>query len=290
MRASLFAIAFFGIVVLLIGFGRSMWAGVSYGASASARAERAADPGAHPVIVELFTSEGCSDCPPADRLLAQLQRTQPVPGADIIALEEHVDYWNGHGWNDPFSSSQFTYRQYDYAHSFRLSSGPYTPQMIVDGSAQFVGSNERAALAAIAKAAENPEAPVTIAQPPDSSPDGGSMRLHVQVGPAASGHAGDRADVVLAVTEDDLSSNVTGGENAGHHLEHYGVVRELRVIGRLDAAGSFAADQKVNLARGWKRDHLRAVVFVQDHSSRAVLGASVLQLSFPAKASQAGAD
>ncbi|MGC2330542.1 MAG: DUF1223 domain-containing protein, partial [Candidatus Acidiferrales bacterium] len=162
--------------------------------------------------------------------------------------------------------------------------------MIVDGSVQFVGSNERAALAAIAKAAENPEAPVTIALPADSSPGGGGVRLHVQVGPAAGGRAGDRADVLLAITEDDLSSNVTGGENAGDRLEHYGVVRELRVIGRLDAAGSFAADQKVNLGRGWKLDHLRAVVFVQDHSSRAVLGASVLQLSSLAKPAQAGAD
>jgi hypothetical protein len=285
MRALLFAIAFFGVVLLSIGLGRGMMGSAPYAASAIPEAERAADPSAHPVIVELFTSEGCSDCPPADRLLAHLQRTQPVPAADIIVLEEHVDYWNSQGWNDPFSSVQFTDRQSDYVHFFRLSSGPYTPQMIVDGKAQFVGSDERAALAAIAKAAENPEAPVTIEQTPDSDPQAGSARLHVQVGPAAGGRAGDRADVLLAITEDDLSSNVTAGENAGNRLDHYGVVRELRVIGRLDATGSFVAEPKINLAHNWKRDGLRAVAFVQDRSTRDVLGAAALHLSFPVKPS-----
>jgi hypothetical protein len=284
MRSSLSAIAFFGIVLLSISLGRSMGS-APHAASASAEAERAADPGTHPVIVELFTSEGCSDCPPADRLLAQLQHTEPVPGAEIIALEEHVDYWNGHGWNDPFSSPQFTDRQYDYAHFFRLRSGPYTPQMIVDGSAQFVGSNARAALAAIAEAAESPELPVTIEQTPDSNAEVGSVRLHVQVGPAASGQASDRADVLLAITEDDLSSNVTGGENAGDRLEHYGVVRALRVIGRLDATGSFAAEPKLSLAHHWKRENLRVVAFVQDPRNRHVVGASVLRLSSTAKPS-----
>jgi hypothetical protein len=285
MRASLFAMAFFGIALLLVGFGRSLWGGAPYAGNGGAEPARAADPGAHPVIVELFTSEGCSDCPPADRLLAHLQSTQPVPGADVIALEEHVDYWNSQGWVDPFSSVQFTERQTDYVHSFHLNSGPYTPQMVVEGSAQFVGSNERAALAAIAKAAENPEIPVTIEQTPDSNADAGKPQLRVQVGPAASGEAGRRADVLLAITEDDLSSNVSAGENAGAHLEHYGVVRELRSIGHLDANGAFSGDAKVNLSHHWKRDNLRVVVFVQDHSSLAVLGASAIRLSSPAKQS-----
>lgn len=285
MRASLFAISFFAFVLLSIGFGRSVWGGVSFAASSSPEPAPAADPGAHPVIVELFTSEGCSDCPPAERLLADLQRTQPVHGAEIIALEEHVDYWNSQGWNDPFSSVQYTGRQTDYEHSLRVSSGPYTPQMIVDGTAQFVGSNEHAALDAIAKAAETPELPVTVELTPDSNPESGSVKLHVQVGPAASGHAGDRADVVLAITEDDLSSNVTAGENAGAHLAHYGVVRELRSIGRLDASGSFSVEQKVNLSHHWKTDNLRVVVFVQDHSSLAVLGAAAIHLSSPVKQS-----
>ncbi len=99
---------------------------------------------ATPVIVELFTSEGCSSCPPADALLSQYVKNSPVPGVEVIALGEHVDYWNHNGWADPFSSAQFSQRQSDYSNAFRLDS-VYTPQIIVDGKAQLVGSDGDAA-------------------------------------------------------------------------------------------------------------------------------------------------
>lgn len=288
MRASLFAIAFFGIVLLSIGLGRGMIGSAPYVASAGAETEHAASQPANPVVVELFTSEGCSSCPPADRLLAHLQRTQPVAGAEIIALEEHVDYWNDLGWNDPFSSSLLSDRQADYAHYFRTS-GPYTPQMVVDGKAQFVGSDEHDALVAIGKAARDPKATVELEQMSDSKArvETGTeaARLRVRLGPLAGWHAGDLAEVLLAITEDDLSSNVTRGENAGDQLDHRAVVRELRILGRVDSAGSFAAETDVKLPKDWKRENLRAVAFVQDRSSRDVLGAAVLRLSFPAKPS-----
>ncbi|MGA9632002.1 MAG: DUF1223 domain-containing protein [Candidatus Acidiferrales bacterium] len=286
MRVSLFAIAF-GLVLLAIGAGRGIFGTAPYAASAGAEIERAASTTATPVIVELFTSEGCSSCPPADRLLAHLQRNQPVPGADIIALEEHVDYWNDLGWKDPFSSSQFSNRQDDYAHFFRTS-GPYTPQMVVDGKSQFVGSDEHDALAAIAKVARDPKPKLDLEQlsDPNAGTDAaGTIRLRVRFGPPTDWRAGDLAEVVLVITEDDLSSNVTRGENAGDQLVHRAVVREFQVLGRLDSAGSFAAEPQVALAKDWKRDNLRVVAFVQDRTSRDVLGAAILRPSSPAKPS-----
>src|SRR5690348_9953601 len=112
-----------------------------------------------PVLVELSTSEGCSACPPAHALLEKLDRSQPVRNAQLVILSEHVDYWNDIGWKDPYSSHDFSVRQGDYAHRFRLD-GPYTPQMVVDGEAQFVGSDERRAIEAIEGAAKAEKVPV----------------------------------------------------------------------------------------------------------------------------------
>ena len=118
------------------------------------------DPGRKPVVVELFTSEGCSSCPPADALLQKLEAQQPVAGAEIIALEEHVDYWNHDGWVDPYSSSEWTERQQAYAALFK--NDPYTPELVVDGRSQFVGNNARKAEVEIEKAARGVKTEVAI--------------------------------------------------------------------------------------------------------------------------------
>ena len=122
----------------------------------------AAAPPATPVVVELFTSEGCSSCPPADLVLQRLEAGIGVPGAYVIALGEHVTYWDRLGWKDRFSADVFTRRQEDYTWQFRSDSA-YTPQMIVNGQAEFVGSDEARARREILKAAQGPAAKVDLA-------------------------------------------------------------------------------------------------------------------------------
>jgi hypothetical protein len=231
-----------------------------------------------PVVVELFTSEGCSSCPPADTLLSRLDRTQPVAGVEVIALAQHVDYWNYLGWSDPFSSHDFSERQGEYAHAFGKD-GVYTPQMIVDGVKEFPGSNSRLALDAIAQAAREPKAEVRLSRLPSqtNADPGVSLSVSVEKLPRPDG---ETADVFLAITEGDLSTDVRRGENAGHTLSHVGVVRRLVNIGSVSASGGgpFASEQAVVPEKGWRRENLRAVVFVQERTGKRVIGAASLKL------------
>jgi hypothetical protein len=230
-----------------------------------------------PVIVELFTSEGCSSCPRADALLSQLDRSQPVAGAQIIALEEHVDYWNQLGWVDPFSSPQYRVRQNDYAQRFAIDS-VFTPQMVVNGQAQFTGGDGSRALQEIGRAAQTPGVQVdlrTAANP--GNPE--LLDLFVQVTNLSAGKT-RRADVYLAVTEKDLVSNVLRGENSGRQLRHAPVVRSFGVIGKIQSSGANAGQivNTLRFPREWRRENLRAVVFVQEHDASRIAGAAVIDL------------
>jgi hypothetical protein len=231
-----------------------------------------------PVIVELFTSEGCSSCPPADALLKQLEQQQPANSAEIIALEEHVDYWDSLGWKDPFSSAQFTTRQQQYASSLHTE-GAYTPQMIVDGHAEFVGSRGRQAQQEIEAATRSAKATIELTQ---KSPGGGQVEtISLRVGKLRGATAGDTAEVWLAVTESKLHSSVTAGENKGEELQHASVVRGLQKIGDAKAVGefSFSSDAHVKLDSNWKRENVRVVALVQEKKSRRVLAAASASLS-----------
>src|SRR5271163_1733993 len=137
----------------------------------------AAETGRKPVVVELFTSEGCSSCPPADALLQQLEQQQPIAGAEIIALEEHVDYWNHDGWIDPFSSPEWTQRQQTYVTLFKKDA--YTPELVVNGRSQFVGNDAQEAEVEIAKAAGDLKTDVAITSSPEAK---GAQRFTVSVG------------------------------------------------------------------------------------------------------------
>ena len=230
---------------------------------------------AAPVLVELFTSEGCSSCPPADELLARLEQTQPVAGAEIIALSEHVDYWNRLGWADPYSSAEFSERQNSYARAFDTDD-IYTPQMIVDGRVQFVGSNRYRARQAITDASRAAKARVQISLR-GATVD--SANLAISISDLQSAWTGDSAEVLLAITESALRSSVSRGENAGRSLHHTAVVRTLSSLGNIDSQSkSFSAEPVVRIEEKWKRENLKAVVFVQERASRRVLGAAQISM------------
>ncbi len=209
-----------------------------------------------PVVVELFSSEGCSSCPPADALLARLDRDQPIAGAEVIALEMHVDYWNRLGWTDPFSQAAFSARQRTYA-SAMGSSSVYTPQMIVDGRDEFIGSSVTRATLAIERAARAPHVSVKVARHGDA--------IAIDVGPPP-----ESLRVMLAITEKNLRTNVTAGENRGATLAHGPVVRTLRAVGDVPSAGFQSSVTQP------ARAGTRVVVFVEGRDTLHVLGAAAV--------------
>jgi hypothetical protein len=217
----------------------------------------------NPVVVELFTSEGCSSCPPADALLVKLSEHPSKDGTPLILLGEHVDYWNYIGWTDRFSSKQFSERQSEYASA--LHAQVFTPQMLIDGQDPFVGNNAADVNARIAAAAKKPK-PTQVALAWE-----GNSRLQVTV------HAVDvkKADVLLAVTEDGLSTVVQKGENGGQTLHHAAVVRQLREIGSLKNGG-FEKTLDVSRQSDWNAANLKVAVLIQDPSSKKILGAAVI--------------
>lgn len=226
------------------------------------------------VLVELFTSEGCSTCPPADKLLIDLDQTSVKNGVTLITLSEHVDYWNRLGWKDPFSSVLYSQRQEEYSRALKLDD-VYTPQMIIDGRNAFVGSQRQTALQAIEKAADAPKANVQIAV---EAPPGGSASVSIKIDNIPDTSRGDKAEVFLAVAESGLHSKVSRGENAGREIAHTAVARKLVKIGTVDGS-SFTAQQNIKLDQAWKRSSTKVVVFLQERNSRRVLGAASAKLA-----------
>lgn len=227
-------------------------------------------PGRVPVVVELFTSEGCSSCPPADRALRFLAEQQPVANAQVIPLAFHVDYWNYLGWRDKFSSPEYSLRQEHYVSRFGLRSS-YTPEMVVDGAAEFVGSDTGRATKAIADAALRQKAEVsTVVE--------GNI-IHVNVSKLGD-H--DRATVFLAVTEDGITSDVKSGENGGQTFIHSAVVRSLTALGVIEKDAAFLdIDSQLPVIAEADRSNTRYVVFVQDNKSRRILAAGIAGVQKP---------
>jgi len=227
-----------------------------------------------PVLVELFTSEGCSSCPPADALLARLLKQQPVAAADIIVLEEHVDYWDSLGWRDRFSSHQFTERQTAYSDGFRLDS-PYTPQMVVDGAEQFTGNDSARALRAIAQAAHAPKLPLTLS-PLKIDSDRVSASVVI---PATA--TLPKADLYATLIETVASTQVLRGENGGRTLQHVSVVRAMQRIGTPDKAAN-GLPFTLAVPKDAVTQNLRVVVFAQRPGQGMVVGAASSSAIAPA--------
>jgi len=224
---------------------------------------------ASPVLVELFTSEGCSSCPPADALLQQLDGTQPVTGAQLIVLSEHVDYWNRIGWTDPYSSHFFSERQSAYGNRFGLSS-VYTPQMVVDGQTEFVGNDPRLASKAVEKALALPKVAVRIS---DISLDAAKMlQAHVDTDALPESLKVHKADVYLVVALNHAESQVLRGENSGRRLTHVGVVQSLTKIGSIESGKTFSQDVHMRLDSRTDPANLRIIAFIQQPGQRQVLG------------------
>jgi hypothetical protein len=235
--------------------------------TSSAQTSDATQAGAHPVLVELFTSQGCSSCPPADQLLTQLGAAD---AGRVVPLSFHVDYWNQVGWTDPFSSHAWTERQVDYMRAFRLEA-PYTPQAVVDGASQVVGSDANALRSAIAAAQARPAAGISLRLAPEAS----TVAVDADVDLPES-LRGRRWELQVAVFETGLVTPVGKGENGGRTLHNDYVVRALTSAGKVEKPARLKATLKLD--KGWDRSHLGVAAFLQDPKTLEIRGASVRPL------------
>ena len=230
------------------------------------------DANAVPILVELFTSEGCSSCPPADVVLANLERNQGIAGARVVPLGLHVDYWDRLGWTDPFSSARMTERQRSYS---TLGSGSYTPQAVVDGAKETVGSRRAALELFVTEAAKRPHASLTIEVAPRTDA-AAPFLVSLKIGALPAGSAAD-AEAVVALTQNAARVAIPRGENSGSTLEHTAIARELVVVWPAPAAGG-SLKTSLNSPAGIAPKDLRIVAFVQERASRRVLGTQTRDL------------
>jgi hypothetical protein len=247
--------------VAAIGFG------LFHKAVAFSQTDGAAD--GTPVVMELFTSEGCSSCPPADALISELGASSK----SVIPLAYHVDYWNHLGWADPFSSRQWSERQSDYARAMNLD-GEYTPQMVISGAWQCGGSDAGSIERAVAAAhATSPRGRTSIQT---SLAAAGSRKLQVKVNAQLLTAGPGRLVVMLAIYENGLVSKIGAGENGGREITYDYTVRKLLPAFELDAMqpGSFVQEMTIDLDRSWSLDHLGVAAFIQDPTSLRIEGAS----------------
>jgi hypothetical protein len=234
----------------------ALWRGAVWRAAAAATValafSTAADAQPRPTVVELFTSEGCNSCPPAEAYVGELAGRR-----DVLALAFHVDYWDDLGWRDRFGLSQAVERQNNYAHALRLST-VYTPQIVIDGRADYVGSNRFGIDRALRDHRDGPPMALSV----------GSDELSVKLEPGTQ--AGARGDVVLVSYLRKAVTPVGRGENAGRTLEEYNIVRSVQTLGHWEGTTQEFRTKLASLPR----DATDVAVLVQAPGQGAILSAA----------------
>jgi len=225
----------------------------------------------HPILVELFTSEGCSSCPPADDFVQKLDALQSVDGAQLIVLSEHVTYWDHDGWKDVNSSAALTDRQSAYVHELGLPT-PYTPQIIVDGNKEMRINDAKQVEKLFQQAVTAPKIPVRISAVSMDQGTPGLLRTHVETDANA---AKSNAEVFVAIALDHVDSQVLHGENGGRRLTHVAVVQQITKIGKLQRGKTFAEDVQLKVKPGTELNAIRVVAFVQASGPGQLLGAAL---------------
>lgn len=221
----------------------------------------AGDPVKGFAVVELFTSEGCSSCPPADQLMTRIQ--QEVKDQPIYILAFHVDYWNRLGWTDTFSDAAYSQRQNQYAAWLRLQS-VYTPQVVVNGSKEFVGSQEPSIRKAISNGLQEASAAqLTLS---DVSVDKGKVAWRYQ-----ARNAGHHTSLLVAIVQRSATSQVKAGENSGRTLSHVQIVRQLQTA-KVDATGSGAGSLPLPAGVGVSDEEI--IAFLQDNDTGHIIAAT----------------
>jgi hypothetical protein len=220
-----------------------------------------------PVLVELFTSEGCSSCPPADRYIESLD-SQPIAGLELVVLSEHVDYWDQLGWKDPYSSREISERQDAYRTKLRLPE-VYTPQLVIDGSREMPGSSKNEAEDALRQAAAQIKIGLQL-----KVATADRDQLSVRIDCPASNVAPRSLDVFVAFALNHAESQVVRGENKNRRLTHTAVLRKMVKVGIIKNGEGFSLATEMNPGVPLK-DGLRVVAFLQDPDSRKVYGAAM---------------
>jgi hypothetical protein len=217
------------------------------------------------VLVELFTSEGCSSCPPADALLRQVNGSRTSAGLLVVGISEHVTYWNQLGWSDPYSSPIYTDRQTAYGQRFRLE-GVYTPQMVINGAEQIVGSDRAALAQAVQKEAEQkPRMSLSILS---LSAAGDKLTVKFSTGGEVPAKG---VDVIAVLADDSDKSNVLHGENSGQLLAHVSVARSIARVGKVQTAGERTVQIQIPSSFQASQGH-HLILFAQTPGNGRVLG------------------